>query len=208
VLTAKALLAATGLCFGTIVAGVLPGRSGVLVTAGLALGGFLLPDVLLERSARHRGRRMVLALPDALDLLAVSASAGRSLAAGFEEIGSSGRGPLAKEMQTTAADLGWGMPQGVALESFRLRIGGSEVAALVSTLERSRKLGSPLAEQLRRQASGLRQDQRRRIEEDAARAAPKIQLVIALILVPSVLLLIVAALIANSDALLGLGYAA
>jgi hypothetical protein len=38
-----------------------------------------------------------------------------------------------------------------------------------------------------------------------ARAAPKIQLVIALILVPSVLLLIVAALVANSDALLGAG---
>ena len=44
-------------------------------------------------------------------------------------------------------------------------------------------------------------------EEKAARAAPKIQLVIALILVPSVLLLMVAALIANGDALLGIGYA-
>jgi tight adherence protein C len=207
-LAAKGLCAATGFCFASLLAPVLPGRSGVLVMAGLALGGFLLPDLLLERTARRRHRRMVQDLPDALDLLAVSASAGRSLAAGLEEIGSAGRGPLAREMRTTAADLAWGMPQGAALESFRARIGGGEVAAFVSTLERSRKLGSPLADQLRRQASGLRQDQRRRIEEDAARAAPKIQLVIALVLVPSVLLLIVAALVANSDALLGLGYAA
>jgi tight adherence protein C len=43
----------------------------------------------------------------------------------------------------------------------------------------------------------------RRIEERAARAAPKIQLVVALVLVPSVLLMIGAALIAHADALLG-----
>jgi tight adherence protein C len=208
VLAAKGLCAATGFCLASLLVPALPGRTGVLMMAGLASGGFLLPDLLLERTARHRHRRMVFDLPDALDLLAVSASAGRSLASGLEEIGRSGRGPLAREMRTTADDLRWGRPQAAALESFRERVGGGEVAALVSTLERSRKLGSPLADQLRRQASGLRQDQRRRIEEHAARAAPKIQLVIALVLVPSVLLLMVAALVANSDALLGLGYAA
>ena len=41
--------------------------------------------------------------------------------------------------------------------------------------------------------------QRRRIEEQAARAAPKIQLAVALLLVPSVLLMIAAGLLANVD---------
>jgi tight adherence protein C len=76
------------------------------------------------------------------------------------------------------------------------------VAALCAAIERSRVLGSPLADQLRRQATGLRRAQRRAVEERAARAAPKIQLVVALVLVPSVLLMITAALIANADALL------
>ena len=70
-------------------------------------------------------------------------------------------------------------------------------------IERSRRYGSPLADQLREQATALRRDQRRRIEEQAARAAPKIQLAVALLLVPSVLLMIAAALIANADALFG-----
>ena len=39
------------------------------------------------------------------------------------------------------------------------------------------------------------------IEERAARAAPKIQLVVAMVLVPSALLAIAAALVAHSDAL-------
>ena len=73
---------------------------------------------------------------------------------------------------------------------------------MTAALERSRRYGSPLADQLRDRAVALRAEQRRRIEEQAARAAPKIQLVVALVLVPSVLLMIVAALVANSDRLL------
>jgi tight adherence protein C len=81
---------------------------------------------------------------------------------------------------------------------------GAEVGALAAALERSRRYGSPLAEQLREQATALRRDARRRIEERAARAAPKIQLVVALVLVPSVLLMILAAIVAHSDQLFGL----
>ena len=80
---------------------------------------------------------------------------------------------------------------------------GAEVGALAAALERSRTYGSPLAEQLHLQATALRRDARRRLEEQAARAAPKIQLVVALVLVPSVLLTILAAIVAHSDALLG-----
>ena len=206
-LVAKALTAATGLCLGMILGAPLPGRLGPPTLAGMALLGFLLPDLLLERAARRRHRSMVAALPDALDLLAVSVASGRTVAAGLSELGESGRGPLSREFALAGSDMAWGAGQQVALDQLRLRVGGREIASFCATLERSRKLGSPLADQLRRQASTLRQDQRRLIEEQAARAAPKIQLVIALVLVPSVLLLMVAALIANGDALLGIGYA-
>ncbi len=206
-LAAKALCAATGLCLGSIVAPVLPSRFGPLLLAGSGVLGFLLPDILLERSARRRKRDMVGSLPDALDLLAVSVASGRSLSAGLLELGSGGRGPLRRELGVAGEEMAWGSAQSVALESLQGRVSGPEIASLCATLERSRRLGSPLADQLRRQASALRQDQRRQIEERAARAAPKIQLVIALVLVPSVLLLMVAALIANGDALLGVGFA-
>ena len=73
---------------------------------------------------------------------------------------------------------------------------------MVASIERSRRFGSPLADQLRRQASALRREGRRAVEERAARAAPKIQLVVALVLVPSVMLMIAAGLIANAGTLL------
>jgi tight adherence protein C len=97
------------------------------------------------------------------------------------------------------AETSCGAPQREALGGLRERVPVAEVAAMCGVIERSRRYGSPLADQLREQASSLRAVQRRRIEEHAARAAPKIQLAVALLLVPSVLLMIAAGLLANVD---------
>jgi tight adherence protein C len=202
VLLAKLAGAVAGGLVALFAAPAAPGRVALLVAVGMPAAGFLAPDALLEREARRRHRRLVGALPDALDLLAVSATSGRSPAAGFAEIARTGQGPLADELRVAVAELSCGEPLSGALKSLRARVPGNELATLCASIERSRRFGSPLADQLRRQSSALRRDQRRAVEERAARAAPKIQLVVALVLVPSVLLMIVAALIANTDTLL------
>ncbi len=202
VLLAKLSSAAAGGIVALMAAPAAPGRISLLVAIGMPAAGFVVPDALLEREARRRKRRLVGALPDALDLLAVSATSGRGPASGFAELSSAGEGPLADELRMTVAELSCGQPLSSALRSLRARVPGSELATLVASIERSRRFGSPLADQLRRQSSALRRDQRRAVEERAARAAPKIQLVVALILVPSVLLMIAAGLIANAGTLL------
>jgi tight adherence protein C len=119
----------------------------------------------------------------------------------MSEIATTQDGPLARELGIAVAELGCGASQAEALASLKDRAPGAELAALVAVIERSARYGSPLSDQLRAQATALRGDQRRRVEEQAARAAPKIQLAVALLLVPSVLLMIAAALIANADLL-------
>jgi tight adherence protein C len=202
VLIGKLAMACIGGILGLAAAPAAPGRASLLVAVGLPAAGFLLPDALLEREARRRRRRLVAALPDALDLLAVSAGSGRGPAAGLEQLARAGQGPLAEELRVTVAELSCGAPLADALRSLRTRVPGSELATLIAAIERSRRFGSPLADQLRRQAGALRRDGRRAVEERAARAAPKIQLVVALVLVPSVLLMIAAGLIANAGTLL------
>ncbi len=202
VLIAKLATTAAGGIVATMAAPAAPGRISLLVAIGMPAAGFVVPDALLEREARRRQRHLIGALPDALDLLAVSATSGRSPAAGFEELSNAGDGPLADELRVTVAELSCGQPLSEALSSLRARVPGSELATLCASIERSRRFGSPLADQLRRQSSSLRRDQRRAVEERAARAAPKIQLVVALVLVPSVLLMIAAGLIANAGSLL------
>ena len=202
VLIAKLAGAAAGALAALAAAPAAPGRSALLVALGLPAAGFLAPDAWLEREGRRRRRRLVASLPDALDLLAVSAGSGRGAAAGLEQLARAGEGPLAEELRLTVAEVSCGVPLGRALAALRERVPGAELAGLVAAIERSRRFGSPLAEQLRRQSAGLRRDARRATEERAARAAPKIQLVVALVLVPSVLLMIAAALIANAGTLL------
>jgi tight adherence protein C len=202
VFVAKLATAACGTVLALAAAPAAPGRTGLAVAIGMPAAAFLVPDALLEREARRRRRRLVAALPDALDLLAVSAASGRGPAAGIEQLARAGEGPLAEELRIVVAEISCGAPLGVALRSLRARVPGSEVATLVASIERSRRFGSPLADQLRRQASALRREGRRAVEERAARAAPKIQLVVALVLVPSVLLMIAAGLIANAGTLL------
>jgi tight adherence protein C len=195
-----------GACFGAILAlgaaPAAPGRIGIAVAIGLPVAGFFLPDALLEREARRRRRRLVAALPDALDLLAVSVASGRGPGEGLAQLARAGEGPLAEEMRIAVAELSCGSSLSAALTALRTRVPGSEMATLVASIERSRRFGSPLTEQLRRQATSLRREGRRAVEERAARAAPKIQLVVALVLVPSVMLMIAAGLIANAGTLL------
>jgi tight adherence protein C len=202
--SAQALLAAklggalAGLLWAMVLVPAAPSRLAWIVAIGLPAAGFVGADAWLERRARQRLRALRAGLPDALDLLAVGTAAGRSPLAGLSELGG-GEGPLAREMAMLSAESSCGMPQSEALESLRRRAPVREVSAMCGVIERSRRYGSPLADQLREQATALRGVQRRRIEEHAARAAPKIQLAVALLLVPSVLLMIAAGLLANVD---------
>lgn len=197
-LAAKAGGALAGSLWVLVVAPAAPGRFSWIVAAALPAAGFLGPDAWLERRARRRLHGLRGMLPDALDLLAVGTAAGRNPLAGLTELGA-GEGPLARELAILSAETSCGLTRTEALDSLRRRAPVREVAAMCEVIERSGRYGSPLADQLRDQATALRGVQRRQIEEQAARAAPKIQLAVALLLVPSVLLMIAAGLLANID---------
>ncbi|HEX8075130.1 MAG TPA: type II secretion system F family protein, partial [Thermoleophilaceae bacterium] len=89
-----------------------------------------------------------------------------------------------------------GVPLAEALDRTDRRLPLPEVRAVSAAIARAARHGAPLSETLAAQARDARLTRRRQIEEDAARAGPKIQLVVALLLVPSVLLLVAAALAA------------
>jgi tight adherence protein C len=198
---AKLACAAIGVVVAISLAPAAPGRLEPIVALALVASGFLGPDAWAERIARRRRSALVAALPEALDLVAVGTATGRTPVALFKEIATGTTGPLAADLGLAVAEIEAGARQTDALAALRERTGAPELGAVAAALERSRRYGSPLAEQLHAQAATLRAQEHRRIEERAARAAPKIQLVVAMVLVPSALLAIAAALVANSGAL-------
>ena len=194
---AAALVAA--LAGGTLAASA-PGRLGPLIAVGSPLAGFLAPDLWLARLAAERARRVRRELPTLLDLLRVTLEAGSSLAQALRLVGERADGPLAREWRAVGRQVALGVPLEISLETMVEQVPLPEVRSLVAALDRARRHGAPLSETLVAQARDARFALARRVREDAARAGPKMQLVIALLLVPSVLLLVAAALAA---ALLG-----
>ncbi|HMJ96348.1 MAG TPA: type II secretion system F family protein [Thermoleophilaceae bacterium] len=189
-LAAAVLLGAASLPLAALA----PGRLGLLVLFVAPVAGFLAPDLWLARVAAERARRVRRDLPALLDILRVSVQAGGSLPESLRSVGERSEGPLAREWATVGREVALGVPLAEALGGMEERVPLPEIRALVGALERARRHGAPLAETLAAQARSARFALARRIRDDAARAGPKIQLVVALLLVPSVLLLVAAAL--------------
>jgi tight adherence protein C len=182
---------------GAPVAAALPGRLPILAALALPAAGFLAPDYLLARRARRRGRAMDDELPDLLDLLRVAVQAGLPLGRAIAEVAARHGGVLAGEWRRAAAELALGEPREAVLAALLRRCPAAGMAALVAAVERAERHGAPLADTLEAQARQARAERARRVRDRAAKAAPKIQLVIALLLVPSILLLVAAALVAG-----------
>jgi tight adherence protein C len=201
-MAAKLAAALAGATAGTLLGAVAPGRLGLALAVAAPLAGFLAPDVWLARLAAARARRVRRDLPALLDLLRVTSAAGRSLPEALASVAERARGPLADEWRAVGREVALGVPLETALTGMARRLPLPEVRALVAALGRARRHGASPTETLAAQAHDARFSLARRVREDAARAGPKIQLVVALLLVPSVLLLVAAALAA---ALLGSG---
>lgn len=195
VLGAKLAAALAGALLGTTLAAGAPGRLGVLLVVALPAAGFLMPDLWLRRRAAERARAARRELPALLDLLRVTVEAGLAPGAAFAAVGERAGGTLATEWRTVGRESALGVPLAAALAGLERRLPLPELAALVAALDRAARHGAPLADTLAAQARDARLARRREIEEDAAKAGPKIQLVVALLLVPSVLLLVAAALV-------------
>lgn len=177
------------------VAASLPGRLGLVALVAGPAGAFLVPDLWLARRARRRRATMALELPDVLDLLRVAVDAGLPVVRALDEVGRRCRGVLAAELRTCAGAIGLGVPREGALLALERRCPLEAVGVLVAAIERADRHGAPLGESLAALAADARADRARAVRDRAARAAPKIQLVVALLLVPAVLLLVAAALL-------------
>jgi tight adherence protein C len=191
----KVALALAAGALATAVAAAAPGRLGPLLVLAAPPAAFLSPDLWLARMGRARARSVRRELPTMLDLLRLAVEAGGSLAAALGAVGARSEGPLAGEWRSVGAQVALGVPLRDALEAMTRRLPQAEVRSLVAALQRAARHGAPLAATLAGQARDARLSLRRRVAEDAARAGPKIQLVVALLLVPSVLLLVAAALV-------------
>ncbi len=170
-------------------------RLGLTLLVAAPVAGFFAPDMWLRRRATGRARAIENEQADVLDLLRVAVGAGLTPWRALGEVGRRHPGLLAQELGAAARRVRLGVPADAALARLERRCPAAGTHALTAALRRADRLGAPPARALAALADEARARQARRAAEHAARAAPKIQLVVALLLVPSVLLMVAAALV-------------
>jgi tight adherence protein C len=188
--------AAAGALAGLALATILPGRLGAVALVAAPAAAFLAPDAMLARRTRRRRAAIADELADVLDLVHVAVDAGLAPLRALGEVGRRRGGVLAAELSVAATRASLGVPRADALERLTRRCPSDGVAALVAAIRRTERHGAPLGPAVSALAADARAQRAQRLRERAARAAPKIQLVVALLLVPATMLLVAAALAA------------
>ncbi len=184
----------------------------VFLLVGQVLVGLLFAVVLcawmrlwLTQVGTQRQARIDSELPDFLDVLGVTVTAGLGFRQSVERVCEFHDGPLAQEMTTALREMSMGVTRRQAFVALRERTRSESVGAFVTALLQAEELGVPLAGALNDIAADVRKDHAQRVRQAAAKAAPKVSLVVTMTIVPGAIILIGAAVIlANVDALSGL----
>lgn len=171
------------------------GSGGVLPAMAVPVAFGLGPDLVLRRRTGRRAAVMLRTLPDTIDLLRIALRSGRSVPETLARVGAHQHGELGTELRRAAGEIRLGVPVDAALSGLRRRCPAEGAAELVALLRRAHHQGSAVADGLQALADDLRDRRSRAAIDRAARAAPKIQLVVALLLVPAAMLLLAAALL-------------
>jgi tight adherence protein C len=146
------------------------------VLGASVIGGRILPSLWVDRNRSIRQRKIIIGLPDALDLMVVCVEAGLGILASLQRIGHESRRTnpiLSEEFKLVTLEARAGKSTTEALRSFAIRSGVSDVSSLVAMLVQTERFGTSLADTLRVQADSLRVARMQRAEEMAGKAPLK-----------------------------------
>jgi tight adherence protein C len=169
------LWAVLGLAVGILLAlvsaagGGLDPITGIILTIGLAAGGFLLRDYMLTVQIQRRETKMLAEFPSLAELMALAVSAGESTTGALERICRSAHGELADEFATVLADTRSGTPLLAALQDFSRRSRLQALVRFVDGITVAVERGTPLADVLRAQAQDVRDMAKRSLMESAGK---------------------------------------
>ncbi|MEW6168977.1 MAG: type II secretion system F family protein [Pseudomonadota bacterium] len=159
----------------------------VLLGGGLLVGWWL-PNYLLRMRVAARQRRLMDALPDALDLLVACTEAGLGLNAAIERVAEQlpARSPeLADELRLVNSEIRAGVDRMDALRNLATRTGLKDLRGLVSLINHSMRFGTSIANTMRVYAEEFRDRRLQRAEELAATIGTKLVFPLVFCIFPS-----------------------
>jgi tight adherence protein C len=171
-----------------------------LLLPALALVGWLQLDLSLAAQAKRRQAQIERDLPDFLDVLVVTVNAGLGFRDALGRVADSLGGPLGQECRIALQQMGYGAARRTAFEGIRERSDSEALSQFMTALLQAEELGAPLGEALNAIADDMRKSFGQRARREAARAVPRISIIVVIIVMPGVMILLLAAFFIGSGA--------
>jgi tight adherence protein C len=137
------------------------------------LFGYVVPGFMLGRAVSSRKRRILRALPSALDMLALSAKAGMTFDGAVAQVVQRWDNPFSDELRILLTEFRMGRDRREALRSLGQRTGVQDVVRFSNAVIQADSLGVPVSRVLHDQAIEMRTRRRQRAEESARKAPVK-----------------------------------
>ena len=163
---------------------------GLGLSALFMLIGYLFPNLWLSGRIRTRQRSVFRAMPDALDLLTISVEAGLGFDAAMAKVHEKWDNDLSLELGRVIQEIRLGKLRRDSLRDMAERLGVAEMTSFVAAVIQSEQLGVSMAKVLRIQSDQMRVRRRQMAEEEAHKAPIKMVFPIALLIFPSILLIL------------------
>lgn len=157
--------------------------------------GYYLPEMYVSRKIRKRREAIRLALPDALDLLAVCLEAGLGLDQALMRVGqelTSSHPELGDEFGLIGLEQRAGTPRLEAWKHMAERTALETVSSFVSMLVQTDKFGTPISKAMAVFSDGLRIQRRQAAEELAAKTTVKMVFPLVFFIFPSMFIVLLA----------------
>jgi tight adherence protein C len=178
----------------------------IAAMAGAALLGALAPEFALRRLARARRDRLRGALPDAIDLMVISANAGQSLDMALDRVARElldFAPEMAAELRTAAAEMQALPDRSDALRNLAERTDLAEIRAFCMTLAQAVRYGSPFSNSLKALGADLRAARMLAAEERGARLPAMLTLPLILFIMPAVFVVVIGPAVISMSTLFG-----
>jgi len=154
--------------------------------------GYLMPDWDLDRRVNRRRGVVLMELPTLLDMLTLATSAGMALEQALEEVSASNQGVVSRELRVIMRELALGQRRNLpdALAGLSERLGTPEVNHILGRMGAAYDQGLPLGQALQAQSEALRERQRLHIVEEGGKAAVRMLLPVALLILPALFVVV------------------
>lgn len=157
---------------------------------GGTIGGFWVPQIMLSSRVTRRQKDIRKSMPDALDLLTICVEAGLGFDAAMSHVAQKWETELSMAFARVIREIQLGKIRRDALKDMADRLGIPEMTSFVAAIIQSEQLGVSLAKVLRIQSDQMRLKRRQHAEEEAHKAPIKMIIPLALLIFPSILIII------------------